>query len=117
MQQGSPDGEPKIREEDLPLGDQLVLDKARAAKNATTFIDLWYGGDPKGRNDLNAADWDLILLLLYWTGDNSSHDTSHQVERLFQASHRYRREKTDRPTAKSGRYTYLQMSIYNARCR
>ncbi len=108
---------PKIREEDLPQGDQLVLDKARSARNAATFVDLWYGGDPKGRNDSHAADWDLILLLLYWTSDSPNHDTSRQVERIFQASHRYRPGKTDRPTAKSGRYTYLQMSIYNARCK
>ncbi len=107
---------PKIREEDLPLGDQLVLDKARSARNAATFIDLWHGGDPKGHNDTHIADFDLILLLLYWTGDSPNHDTSRQVERLFHASHRYRPDKTDRPTAKSGRYSYLQMSIYNARC-
>ncbi len=110
---------PAICEEDLSPLDQAVLMKARSAKNGHVFRELWDGGNPHrritrdGRPDSSAADFDLVLMLLYWTGDNETNDTSNQVERLFRASGRYD-EKTDRITAHK-RYTYLQMTIYNAR--
>ncbi len=93
-----------------------MLDKARAAKNSATFRALWNGGDPHQRNDTSRADFDLILLLLYWTGDSASNDCSAQVERLFRASGRNRRALYKISTVK-GRYTKLQVSIYNARCK
>src|SRR5262249_33404501 len=40
-----------IREEDLPRADQEILTKARAARNGQNFLQLWEGGDPRGRND------------------------------------------------------------------
>lgn len=104
---------PQIREADLSLSDQNVLVKARAARNGQTFIELWQGGNPhkrmkpSGQPDVSAADFDLVLTLLYWCNDDAD-----QVERIYRASGRYD-EKTDRRTTKSG-HSYLQMTIYNA---
>lgn len=99
-----------IREEALPPADQAILARARAAANGQNFKILWEGGDPKGRNDESKADFDLVLMLLYWSGDDAG-----RVERLFRASPRYqeRQEKMERITAKK-QYTYLQLNIYNA---
>jgi len=100
---------------DLPRADQQVLLRARAARNAPIFHELWSGGDPKhrtkrdGQPDESAADFDLVLMLLYWTGDDPE-----QTERLFRASARYRAEKTD---ARRGKLTYLQKTIHNALAR
>jgi putative DNA primase/helicase len=96
-----------LQEQDFPPGDQEILARARAARNGQNFMQLWSGGDPRGRNDKSKADFDLVLQLLYWTNDNAS-----QTERLYRASGRYD-EKTDRKTTRSGR-SYLQMTIYNA---
>lgn len=100
-----------IREEDLPREDQLVLMKARGAKNAPTFNALWEGGDPNRdrRKDktVSAADFEFINILLYWTNDNEA-----QAERLFKASRRYR-SKHDEISGKK-QYTNLQVSIHNA---
>jgi hypothetical protein len=93
--------------EDLPMEDQAVYASACAARNGQTFMELWAGRDPKGRNDPSKADFDLVLQLLYWTNDDEA-----QTERLYRASGRYN-EKTDRRTTRSGK-TYLQMTIYNA---
>jgi len=99
---------PVIHERDLAQEDQLVLAKARAARNGATFQALWEGGDPQRRNDHSRADFDLILMLLYWTNDHAE-----QAERLFRASGRYRPEKTDRKATRSGQ-SYLQHTIENA---
>lgn len=105
---------PPIREGDLPAGDLAVLAKARAARNGQTFIDLWEGRDPKNRKkpsgqpDESAADFDLALMLLYWTNDHPD-----QSERLFRASRRYRDDKTDRIANRRGQ-SYIQHTIDNA---
>jgi putative DNA primase/helicase len=100
-------GVPIIAESDLSRADQAVILRARAARNAQSFMELWAGGDPRGRGDKSKADMDLILLLLYWSNNDAD-----QTERLYKASLRCD-EKTERKTTATGR-TYLQMSIYNA---
>jgi primase-polymerase (primpol)-like protein len=87
--------------------DEEVLRRARQARNGATFETLWNGDDPKGRNDKSEADFDLVLLLLYWTNDDEA-----QTARLYRQSGRYD-EKTDRPTTHGGA-TYLDLTIYNA---
>jgi putative DNA primase/helicase len=87
--------------------DEEVLRRARQARNGATFEVLWNGGDPKGRNDKSEADFDLVLLLLYWTNDDEA-----QTARLYRQSGRYD-EKTDRSTTSEGA-TYLDLTIYNA---
>lgn len=87
--------------------DDEVLRRARQARNGATFEALWTGGDPKGRNNKSDADFDLVLLLLYWTNDDEV-----QTARLYRQSGRYD-EKTDRPTTRRGA-TYLDLTIYNA---
>lgn len=83
-----------IVEADLTLGEQGVLQKARAAKNGATFDLLWQGGDPRDRRkangspDQSAGDFDLALMLCYWTNEDRE-----QIARLFRASRRYRQEK------------------------
>ncbi len=105
---------PPIVESDLPREDQAVLVKAREARNGQTFLELWEGRDPKhrkkpsGQPDESAADFDLALMLLYWTNDNAE-----QAERLFRASGRYREEKTDRVANRRGQ-SYIQHTIDNA---
>jgi primase-polymerase (primpol)-like protein len=98
------------RDEDLPPDEQAILAAARSAANGQTFSELWAGRDPKRRNDESQADFDLVLMLLYWAGDDPA-----RVERIFQTSPRYlqRQGKMDRLTAKK-QYTYLQLTIYNA---
>ncbi|MBE3560595.1 MAG: hypothetical protein IMW89_15455 [Ktedonobacteraceae bacterium] len=111
---------PAIREEDLSPSDQLVLERARSARNRETFWTLWNGGEPQTRRrrdqSLSAGDFALILLLLYWTGDSATNDCSAQVERLFKASRRYRPEQHEKISARRC-YTNLQLSIYQARCK
>ncbi|MGH2505794.1 MAG: hypothetical protein ACRDHZ_00005, partial [Ktedonobacteraceae bacterium] len=103
-----------IGEADLTRGEQLALKKARAAKNAAIFVQLWEGSDPSHRTkadgspDISAADFDLILMLLYWTNDDAA-----QTARLFQASGRYRPEK-GAGTSGGQRLSYLDRSIAKA---
>jgi len=87
--------------------DEEVLRRAKQARNGATFEALWNGGDLKGRNNISEADFDLVLLLLYWTNDDEA-----QTARLYHQSRRYD-EKTDRPTTRGGA-TYLDLTIYNA---
>jgi putative DNA primase/helicase len=87
--------------------DEEVLRRARQARNGVIFEALWNGDDPKRRNNKSEADFDLVLLLLYWTNDDEA-----QTARLFCQSRRYD-EKTDRPTTRGGA-TYLELTIYNA---
>jgi putative DNA primase/helicase len=89
------------------LSDEEVLEKAMRARNGSTFKLLWDGGDPRGRNNKSDADFDLVLLLLYWTNDDVE-----QTARLFRRSARHD-AKTDRSTTRAG-HTYLELTIYNA---
>ncbi|MGH2478032.1 MAG: hypothetical protein ACRDHW_00025 [Ktedonobacteraceae bacterium] len=98
-----------IGEADLTQAERTALQKARAARNTSTFEQLWQGGDPRqrvkanGTPDTSAADFDLILMLLYWTNDDAE-----QTARLFRASLRYR------PGKSGGRLSYLDRTIQKA---
>jgi primase-polymerase (primpol)-like protein len=86
------------------ISDETVLKKAINAKNGQFFREL-YSGNIAGFRSKSEADFTLILLLLYWTNDNTE-----QVKRLFRNSRLYD-EKTDRQTGES---TYLEKTIANA---
>ncbi len=63
-------------------------------------------GDITGYKSQSSADFELVLKLLHWTGDNIV-----LTRRLFLASGLYRADKTER---KTGSTTYLDMTIHNA---
>jgi primase-polymerase (primpol)-like protein len=88
------------------LADQ-ILAKARRAKNAAIFEELWNGGDPRQRDDKSAADFDFCLQLLYWCDDDCE-----IAEYLYRQSKRVD-AKTDRKAARVG-YTYLEVTMHNA---
>jgi hypothetical protein len=69
--------------------DEEVLEKARAAKNAAKFSDLFDAGDVHRYHggDDSAADQALLSILAFWTQDES------QLERLFSDSALGQREK------------------------
>lgn len=84
--------------------DETVLSKALAAKNGETFR-RYYHGDPalwEGAGAKHAsqseADFTLVLLLLYWTNNDTS-----QVDRLFRQSG-LMREKWTRPVTAGETY-------------
>jgi putative DNA primase/helicase len=73
-----------------------VLEKAYNAKNRANFkrhyegdYSLWEGKGAKHKSH-SEADFELVLLLLYWTNNDTS-----QVDRLFRQSG-LMREKWDR---------------------
>jgi putative DNA primase/helicase len=63
-------------------------------------------GDTTGFASASNADFVLVLKLLHWTGDNVA-----LTRQLFLDSGLYREEKTER---KTGKTTYLDMTINNA---
>jgi len=105
---------PRISEDDLTPAERDILARARAARNGADFQLLWQGGDPRDRRkangtpDVSAADFDLVLILLYWTNDNAA-----QTARLFRASARYREEKGASKSA-GQRLSYLDRTIEKA---
>ncbi len=71
----------------LARSDEQVLQKALAAKNGDNFrryyhgdTSLWEGAGAKHASQ-SEADFTLVLMLLYWTNNDSS-----QVDRLFRQS-------------------------------
>jgi putative DNA primase/helicase len=92
--------------------DEEVLEKASSAKNGANFR-RYYEGDyslfeGKGarHRSHSEADFTLVLLLLYWTNNDTS-----QVDRLFRRSG-LMREKWDRPSKDNE--TYGQRLISDA---
>ncbi len=96
----------------LARSDEQVLHKALAAKNGQNFrryyhgdTSLWEGRGAKHASQ-SEADFTLVLMLLYWTNNDSS-----QVDRLFRQSG-LMREKWTRPV-KAGE-TYGERIIKDA---
>ena len=86
------------------LSDTAVLEKAYKAKNTANFkrhfegdYSLWEGKGAKHKSH-SEADFELVLLLLYWTNNDTA-----QVDRLFRQSG-LMREKWDRPVKASETY-------------
>lgn len=96
----------------LARSDEIVLQKALAAKNGDNFrryyfgdTSLWEGAGARHRSQ-SEADFILVLMLLYWTNNDVT-----QVERLFKQSG-LMREKWNRPI-KAGE-TYGERIIKDA---
>ena len=96
----------------LARSDETVLHKAYHAKNAANFkrhyegdYSLWEGAGAKHKSH-SEADFELVLLLLYWTNKDAT-----QVDRLFRQS-RLMRDKWDRPV--KGSETYGERIIKDA---
>ena len=96
----------------VPRSDEEVLQKALAAKNGDNFrryyhgdTSLWEGQGARHRSQ-SEADFTLVLMLLYWTNNDTT-----QVDRLFRQSG-LMREKWDRPI--KGSETYGERIIKDA---
>ncbi|HVB24619.1 MAG TPA: hypothetical protein VNG51_21965 [Ktedonobacteraceae bacterium] len=94
------------------LSDEQVLQKATHAHNAATFkryyagdYSLWEGAGAKHRSR-SEADFTLVLLLLYWTNNDTV-----QVDRLFRHSG-LMRSKWNRPV--KGQETYGERIVSDA---
>src|SRR6266702_6757066 len=92
--------------------DEEVLEKAYYAKNGQNFkrhfegdYSLWEGAGSRHTSHSN-ADFELVLLLLYWTNKDTI-----QVDRLFRQSG-LMREKWDRKI--KGKETYGERIIKDA---
>jgi len=96
----------------LSRSGEAVLQKALAAKNGDNFRRYYYGdtslweGAGAERDSQSAADFTLILMLLYWTNNDMA-----QVDRLFRQSG-LMRPKWDRPI--KGTETYGERIISDA---
>src|SRR5450755_3132703 len=92
--------------------DQQVLQRAFAAKNGETFRRYYYGdaslweGAGARHASQSETDFTLVLMLLYWTNNDTS-----QVDRLFRQSG-LMREKWHRPI--KGSETYGDRLIHDA---
>jgi putative DNA primase/helicase len=64
----------------LKRSDAEIIQKAMEAKNSAVFTRLW-NGDAAGYATKSEADFALILLLLYWTDDDTA-----RTDRLFRQS-------------------------------
>jgi primase-polymerase (primpol)-like protein len=99
----------------LARSDQEVLQKALIAKNGDTFRRYYYGdtslweGTEARHTSQSEADFTLVLLLLYWTNNDTI-----QVDRLFRQSG-LMREKWTRPI--KGSETYGERIINDALMR
>jgi putative DNA primase/helicase len=62
------------------LDDTVLLEKARAAKNAPKFARLWEGDTSLHGGDDSSADMALCCMLAFWTQDPA------QIDRLFRQS-------------------------------
>jgi primase-polymerase (primpol)-like protein len=96
----------------LARSDETVLHKAYHAKNTANFkrhyegdYSLWEGAGAKHKSH-SEADFELVLLLLYWTNKDAT-----QVDRLFRMSG-LMRSKWDRPV--KGSETYGERIIKDA---
>jgi len=88
----------------LTRSDGEIIAKATAARNGAAFRALWQG-NTFGYNTKSEADFALVLLLLYWTDDDTT-----RTDRLFRQSQLFD-EKWDRSL---GTFTYGQVTIHNA---
>jgi hypothetical protein len=85
--------------------DEQVIEKCRAAANATRFAELFDDGDTSANNDnASEADYALLGILTFWTQDPD------QLEQLMRRS-RLARPKWDE--GRAGR-SWLRYSIDNA---
>lgn len=84
--------------------DEEIIAKARGAKNGSVFRALWEGSTA-GYASKSDADFALILLLLYWTDDDTE-----RTDHLFRRSGLY----DDKWNRSLGEFTYGQVTIYNA---
>ena len=88
----------------LTLDDQVLLEKARSAKNGAKFQALERGDDSEYDGDESRGDQSFCNLLAFWTQDPE------QIDRLVRQSGRYR-EKWD---TKRGALTYGEQTILKA---
>jgi putative DNA primase/helicase len=95
-----------VRSEYAPFtrSDGEIIEKAKTAGNGARFTALWKGSIA-GYATKSEADFALVLLLLYWTDDDTA-----QTDRLFRQSG-LMDEKWNR---RLGKYTYGQVTIRNA---
>ena len=88
------------------LDNDVIIEKALAAKNGDKFKRLFFDGDiAEYAGDDSAADLALCDLLTFWCGDDRA-----QIDRIFRQS-QLMRPKWDRPT---GATTYGEMTITTA---
>lgn len=96
-----------VRQPAMPnnLDDQALLEMARKAHNGSKFDRLWNGDFQRYyANDQSTADLALCTFLAFWTGRDEA-----RIDRLFQQSGLYRKEKW-------GRRDYRERTIDKA-CR
>lgn len=86
------------------LSDDIVIEKAKAAKNGVAFAKLWEG-DISGYPSQSEADLAFCSHLAFWCGRDIA-----QMDRLFRRSELYR-DKWDRPQSGS---TYGQITLEKA---
>jgi putative DNA primase/helicase len=89
------------------LADDVLLAKARSARNGTRFARLWAGDTSLHQDDDSSADLALCCMLAFWTQDGD------QLDRLFRQSG-LMRKKWD---AKRGEQTYGQRTMAEALAR
>ena len=93
-----------VRRAPLVRSDEEIIEKAKTAGNGARFSALWEGSIA-GYATKSEADFALVLLLLYWTDDDTD-----RTDRLFRQSG-LMDEKWNRSL---GDYTYGQVTIHNA---
>jgi hypothetical protein len=86
------------------LDDDLLIQRARQARNGDRFARLW-DGDPSGYQSESEADLALCGHLAYWTGRDAD-----RVDRLFRLSGLFRPKWDER----RGEETYGQRTIATA---
>ncbi len=96
--------------EDVSTSDDALLERAMHAKNGATFRALWQG-DASGYASQSEAELALCNLLAFWTGKDAS-----RMDRLFQRSELYRREKWDRPARSGESYGQGTIRLALANC-
>lgn len=80
---------PPMPSAEVRLEDDVVVERARSAKNGGKFASLWDGDTSSHGSDHSAADLGLCSMLAFWTQDPA------QIDRLFRRSGLYR-EKWER---------------------
>jgi putative DNA primase/helicase len=95
-------------EASLDLDDAALLDKARNAKNGSSFNALWSGDTSRHGGDHSSADMALLNALAFWTNKDSD-----RMDRLFRQSG-LMRPKWDVVHDPEGQRTYGQISIDKA---
>lgn len=90
--------------------DTWILNKARSARNGTTFAQLYDTIIPDAAGGQSIGDIQLCVQLLYWCRDPQGKPDVDWADRLFRKSSRMR-SKWDR---RLGKYTYGQVTLYKA---